>query len=112
MAAIAERSHAATLTLQAALARPVSVTKPADLLRPSRRRTRSELLRGGTASIPVREKGQERRFAAGMSLSHVPSHRRLPPNCGAFRQQPRGSLLETDSPLEEEGFEPSVPVLR
>jgi hypothetical protein len=28
MAAIAERSHAATLTLQAALARPVSVTKP------------------------------------------------------------------------------------
>jgi len=28
MAAIAERSHAATLTLRAALARPVSVTKP------------------------------------------------------------------------------------
>jgi hypothetical protein len=36
----------------------------ADLLRPSRRRTRSELLGGGTASIPVREKGQDRRFAA------------------------------------------------
>ena len=28
LAAIAERSHAATLILQAALARPVSVTKP------------------------------------------------------------------------------------
>src|ERR1700757_1014811 len=32
MAAIAERSHAATLTLRAALARPVSVTKPARCL--------------------------------------------------------------------------------
>jgi ATP-dependent exoDNAse (exonuclease V) alpha subunit len=32
MAAIAERSHAATLTLQAALARPVSVTKPIKLI--------------------------------------------------------------------------------
>ena len=31
MAAIAERSHAATLTLRAALARPVSVTKPRQL---------------------------------------------------------------------------------
>src|SRR6516162_525861 len=33
MAAIAERSHAATLTLRAALARPVSVTKPLRRLR-------------------------------------------------------------------------------
>src|SRR6516225_359024 len=34
MAAIAERSHAATLTLRAALARPVSVTKPASPVPP------------------------------------------------------------------------------
>jgi hypothetical protein len=32
MAAIAERSHAATLTLRAALARPVSVTKPSQVV--------------------------------------------------------------------------------
>ena len=35
MAAIAERSHAATLTLRAALARPVSVTKPQRVIRRS-----------------------------------------------------------------------------
>jgi hypothetical protein len=41
MAAIAEWSHAATLTLRAALARPVSVTKPAGKLRQFPRQIRS-----------------------------------------------------------------------
>src|ERR1700732_3819717 len=82
----------------------------ADLLRPSRRRTRPELLGGGTASIPVREKGQERRFAAGTSLSQVPGHRRPPPKCGAFRRQPRGSLLRQTCRWREQDSNPRSPV--
>jgi len=43
------------------------------------------------------------------SLLTSPAARRPPPKCGAFRRQPRGSLLRQDSALEREGFEPSVP---
>jgi hypothetical protein len=40
-----------------------------------------------------RERAKESRFAAGASLLTSPATRRLPPKCGAFRLQPRGSPL-------------------
>ena len=83
-----------------------------DLPRPSRRRTRSELSGGGTASMPVREKGQERRFAAGTSLPHVPSLTQTAAKLRGFSPTAPGFTAETDSPLEGEGFEPSVPLSR
>src|SRR2546423_15546588 len=42
---------------------------------------------------PQREKAKEARFAACTSLLTSPATRRMPPNCGAFRFQPRASLL-------------------
>src|SRR5258707_3974169 len=81
----------------------------ADLLRPSRRRTRSELSGGGTASIPVREK----RSRAPVRSRHVPLSRPQPPQTAAkvrgFSPTAPGFTAETDSPLEGDGFEPSVP---
>jgi hypothetical protein len=59
--------------------------------------------------MPVREKGQARRFAAATSLSHVPSHRRPPPKCGAFRRQPRGSLLRRTHRWREGDSNPRSP---
>jgi hypothetical protein len=60
--------------------------------------------------MPVREKGQERRFAAGTSLSHVPSLTQTAAKLRGFSPTAPGFTAETDSPLEEGGFEPSVPL--
>ena len=59
--------------------------------------------------MPVREKGQERRFAAGTSLSHVPSLTQTAAKLRGFSPTAPGFTAETDSPLEGAGFEPSVP---
>jgi hypothetical protein len=59
--------------------------------------------------MPVREKGQERRFAAGTSLSHVPSLTQTAAKLRGFSPTAPGFTAETDSPLEGDGFEPSVP---
>ena len=40
-----------------------------------------------------RERANESRFAAGTSLLTSPATRRMPPKCGTFRIQPRGSPL-------------------
>ena len=66
--------------------------------------------RGGTASMPVREKGQER-----PACPH-PVRSRVPFTCqtAAKRRRPSHArpllTAEKDSPQEETGFEPSVPL--
>ena len=55
---------------------------------------RSELSGGGTASMPVREKGRRRPGSQPCtSLLTSPATRRMPPKCGPFPVQPRRSPL-------------------
>src|ERR1700752_2126996 len=70
---------------------------------------RSELSRGGTASMPVREKGRR-------SPGSQPARSFSRPQPAADRRKVRGFLpiasgftAETDWLLEQGGFEPSVP---
>ena len=73
----------------------------------ARRRKRSELFRGGTASLPVRENGQ----GASVRSLHVPSsvHTQTAAKVRGFSPTAQGFTAEIDSPLEGAGFEPSVP---
>src|SRR6266567_9345652 len=75
----------------------------------ARHRTPSVLSPGGTASIPVREKGQGAPVRNGHVPSHVPSHAQTAAKVRGFSPTAAGFTAETDWPLEGEGFEPLVP---
>jgi hypothetical protein len=70
---------------------------------------RSELSGGGTASMPVREKGRRRpgsQPARPLSCPQPPADRA---KVRGFSPIASGFTAETDWLLEEDGFEPSVP---
>jgi hypothetical protein len=61
--------------------------------------------------MPVREKGQGAPVRGGRVPSHVPSHTQTAAKLRGFSPTaPVFTTTETDSPLEEAGFEPSVPL--
>src|SRR6202035_3581271 len=70
---------------------------------------RSELSGGGTASMPVREKGRRSPGSQPARPSHVPSHPQTAAKVRGFSPIASGFTAETDWLLEESGFELSVP---
>src|SRR5438477_1514492 len=56
-----------------------------------------------------REGAKKSWFAACASLLTSPATRRMPPKCGAFRLQPRGSPLRQTGCWRKQDSEPSVP---
>jgi hypothetical protein len=59
--------------------------------------------------MPVREKGQGAPVRAGRVPSHVPSHSQTAAKLRGFSPTAPVFTTETDSLLEGNGFEPSVP---
>src|SRR4051794_13738430 len=70
---------------------------------------RPELSGGGTASMPVREKGEGARVRRLRVPSHVPSHPQTAAKVRGFSLTASGFTAETDWLLEGTGFEPLVP---
>jgi hypothetical protein len=71
---------------------------------------RSELSGGGTAAMPVREKGRRSPGSQPARPFYVPSHPQTAAKVRGFSPIASGFTAETDWPLEESGFEPSVPL--
>src|SRR5690242_13546294 len=66
---------------------------------------RSELSGGGTASMPVREKGRRSPSSCLPVPSHVPHHPQTAAKVGGFALTPTRCTAETDWLLEQSGFE-------
>src|SRR5260370_37698478 len=71
---------------------------------------RSQLSGGGTASMPVREKGEGVPVRSLRVPSHVPSYPQTAAKVRDFSPTASGFTAETDWLLEGGGFEPSVPL--
>jgi hypothetical protein len=85
---------------------------PWSRLRPACRCRRAALSRGGTASMPDREKGPRSTGSRPAVPYHVPLTRKQPRDPADLRVQRRSSLAEIDWLAEERGFELSVPLAR
>ena len=62
--------------------------------------------------MPVREKRLRRAGSCPARSFSRPSHTRTAAKLPGFSQTAQGFTAETDSPLEEDGFEPSVPPVK
>jgi hypothetical protein len=61
--------------------------------------------------MPVREKGEGVPVRRLHVPSHVPGHTQTAAKVRGFSPTAPGCTAEIDSPLEEDGFEPSVPLV-
>jgi hypothetical protein len=64
---------------------------------------------GGTASMAERERGPRRARSRSAYRSLTPQFTHAQGKIGLIRREPQNPPAENDSPLEETGFEPSVP---